>query len=85
MSVSGHCQIILEKKKKNAKNKETKSGEKKKKAKIKTSDQSKPLNIAFPLTSMQIILRYIFLILFIAFKRERPHQGKQGRAVRCII
>lgn len=51
------------------------------KAKIKTSDQAKPLNIAFPLTSVQIILRSIFLILFIPFERERPHQGKHCRVV----
>lgn len=75
----------MKKKKRMLRTKKPNQGKKKKKAKIKTSDQSKPLNIAFPLTSMQIILRYIFLILFIAFKRERPHQGKQGRAVRCII
>lgn len=50
----------------NAKDKETKSG-KKIKVKIKTSDKAKPLNIAFPLSSMQLILRYVFLILLILF------------------
>lgn len=40
---------------------------KKKKVKIKTSDKAKPLNIAFPLSSMQLILRYVFLILLILF------------------
>lgn len=78
MSVSGHCQIIFTKRLLRTK----KPNQEKIKVKIKTSDQAKPLNIAFPLTSMQIILRSIFLILFIPFKRERPHQGKQCRVVR---
>lgn len=77
-SVSGQCQIILKKGMRRTK----KPDQEKIKVKIKTSDQAKPLNITFPLTSMQIILRYIFLILFILFKRERPHQGEQGRVVR---
>lgn len=78
LSISGHCQIILKKRMLRTK----KPNQEKIKVKIKSSDHAKPLNITFPLTSMQIILRYIFLILFIPFKRERPHQGKQCRVVR---
>ena len=64
MSISGHCQIILKKRMPRTKKP---NREKKIKVKIKTSDKAKPLNIAFPLSSMQLILRYVFLILLILF------------------
>lgn len=45
--MSGHCQIILKKRMLRTK----KPNQEKIKVKIKTSDQTKPLNITFPLTS----------------------------------